>query len=121
MKDVFDFLNAFRVIIQIDNYFGGREIIKAENSNIFVISDFMDDEFLSVANILHTKKNIIRWDQNINFINLHLKGVYDYMIGHTEELLRSPKVKKLEALASNTGGEIFNILYLEEIFTLVEH
>jgi hypothetical protein len=43
------------------------------------------------------------------------------MIGHTEELMRSPKVKRLEALSSGTGGEVFNILYHEEIFSLVEH
>lgn len=43
------------------------------------------------------------------------------MIGHTEELMRSPKVKTLEALSSGTGGEVFNILFHEEIFSLVEH
>lgn len=81
----------------------------------------MDDEFLNMTSYLNTKKNIIRWDQNINFINLHLKGVYDYMIGHTEELLKSHKVKTLSTLAYNTGGDVFNILYHEEIFSLVEH
>ena len=109
------------MIVGADNYYGGREILKSENSNIFVISDFMDDEFLSVSSYLHTKKNLIRWDQNINFINLHLKGVYDYMIGHTEELLKSPKVKTLNNLAYHTCGEVFNILLHEEIFPLVEH
>lgn len=43
------------------------------------------------------------------------------MISHTEEISRSPKVKALENLASNCGGEVFNILYHEEIFSFVEH
>lgn len=58
LKEVVDCLNAFRAITQADNYFGGREILKSENANIFLISDFMDDEFLNVANYLHSKKNV---------------------------------------------------------------
>ena len=57
LKEILDYLNAFRVISAADNYFGGREILKAESTNIFVISDFMDDEFLNVSSYLHTKKN----------------------------------------------------------------
>jgi hypothetical protein len=34
LKSSLDFLNAFRITSQADNYFGGRDVIKAENSNV---------------------------------------------------------------------------------------
>jgi len=64
LKSVLDFLNAFRMNFQTDNYFGGRDILKAENSNvtlshqIFVISDFLDNEFLNNCNAALRSKNV---------------------------------------------------------------
>jgi hypothetical protein len=34
LKEILDYLNAFRVISAADNYFGGREILKAETTNV---------------------------------------------------------------------------------------
>lgn len=34
LKNAVDFLNAFRMISGADNYNGGRDAIKAENSNV---------------------------------------------------------------------------------------
>lgn len=34
LKNSIDFLNAFRMVSQADTYFGGRDALKAENSNV---------------------------------------------------------------------------------------
>ena len=34
MKSAIDFLNAFRMVTNSDNYYGGRDALKAENSNV---------------------------------------------------------------------------------------
>lgn len=42
MKSAIDFLNAFRMISQSDNYYGGRDSLKAENSNVLIINNPLD-------------------------------------------------------------------------------
>jgi len=34
LKNAVDFLNAFRMVTNADNYYGGRDPLKAENSNV---------------------------------------------------------------------------------------
>ena len=34
LKQSIDFLNSFRMITQADNYYGGRDVLKAENSTV---------------------------------------------------------------------------------------
>lgn len=60
----------------------------------------------------------------MSFVNIHLKGVYDFyhnMASHTAGLGNSPKIKVLNEMATFFNGELFNICYYEEIKGLVEH
>jgi len=74
-----------------------------------------------MSTLMINKKTMLRWDQTINLVNLHLKGVYDHIIAHTSEIGKSQKVRVLESLASSMNGEIYNIFYYEEINSLVDH
>lgn len=70
LKNAVDFVNAFRMISGADNFNGGRDAIKAENSNvnpspnlqIFIISDFLDAEFIQMSWLMINKKTMLRWD-----------------------------------------------------------
>ena len=44
LKSALDFVNAFRINSERDNYFGGRDILKSENTNVrfFLTADFLD-------------------------------------------------------------------------------
>lgn len=64
----------------------------------------------------------MRWDQTINFVNIHLKGIYDNIINHIDELTRSNKIQTLGDLAlSFNGGELFNLCFFEEIKSMADH
>lgn len=55
-------------------------------------------------------------------MNIHLKGIYDNIINHIDELTRSDRVLALNDLAQCfNGGELFNLCFFEEIKSMAEH
>jgi len=74
-----------------------------------------------MSSLMINKKTMLRWDQSINLVNLHLKGVYDHIIAHTNEISKSQKMRVLEGLSHSMNGELYNIFYYEEINSLVDH
>jgi hypothetical protein len=39
LKSVLEFVNAYRIVTEKDNYFGGRDILKSENTNVGFLVD----------------------------------------------------------------------------------
>jgi len=76
---------------------------------------------MQMSSLMINKRTMLRWDQSVNLINLHLKGVYDHVIGHTSEIARSVKMRNLENLTQGMNGELYNIFFYEEINSLVDH
>lgn len=76
---------------------------------------------MQMSSLMINKQTMLRWDQSVNLINLHLKGVYDHAIGHTTEIQNNTKILNLENLAKGMNGELYNIFFYEEINFLVDH
>lgn len=74
-----------------------------------------------MSSLMINKRTMLRWDQSVNLVNLHLKGVYDHIVGHTSEIANNAKIRKLENLAKGMNGELYNIFFYEEINSLVDH
>lgn len=92
-----------------------------------MISDFLDAEFVHNCHAALKSRNVgsseqfLRWDQSVSFVNIHIKGIYDNLINHTDSLSKNPKVKSLAELAQLTFGDLYNICFYEDVNPLVDH
>ena len=57
----------------------------------------------------------------MSFVNVFIKGIYDNLINHTDNMAKHPKIKMLTEIASHFSGELFNICFYEEVNILAEH
>ena len=73
-----------------------------------------------MSQLMINKKTMLRWDQSVNLVNLHLQGVYDHAYGHTRDINTSSKISNLENLAKGMNGELINIFHYEDINSLVD-